>query len=65
MGTNVRLYYPADWGADNPRLDSVDIIMDAAGSSLQKYNPYGPNPINTVYIVLTDYDYYDTTERGV
>jgi hypothetical protein len=62
LGTNVRLYYPADWSADDPRLNKVDIIMDAARSSLQKYNPYGPNPINTVYMVMTDYAYYSNRE---
>lgn len=58
-GTNIRLYYPEYWGADDPRLDSVDTIMEAASLSVEQYNGYGPDPINTVYMVLTDLAAYD------
>jgi hypothetical protein len=58
-GTNVRLYYPEYWGADDPRLDSIPVIMEAASRSVEQYNGYGPDPINTVYMVLTDLAAYD------
>ena len=61
-GTNVRLYYPEYWGSDDPRLESVEAIMDAAEQSIALYNSFGPEPIYTVYMVLTDLPYFDTTE---
>lgn len=61
-GTNIRLYYPEYWGLDDPRLDSVDVIMEAASLSVEQYNSYGPDPINPVYMVLTDFALYDASD---
>jgi hypothetical protein len=61
-GTNIRLYYPEYWDTEDPRLESVDVIMEAASLSVEQYNGYGPDPINTIYMVITDlpgYDRYD------
>ena len=62
-GTMVRLYYPEYWGEDDPRLDSMDVIMDAASRSVEQYNGYGPDPLTTVYMVITDLAAYSST-RG-
>ena len=59
-GTNIRLYYPEYWTEDDPRLDSMGVIMDAAQKSVEQYNGYGPDPINTVYMVYTDLPYYES-----
>jgi hypothetical protein len=59
----VRLYYPEYWGEDDPRLDSMDVIMDAASRSVEQYNGYGPDPLTTVYMVITDLAAYSST-RG-
>jgi hypothetical protein len=61
-GTNLRLYYPEYWGAGDPRLDSMEVIMDAAEKSVEQYNGYGPEPINTVYMVFTDLAFFDTND---
>jgi hypothetical protein len=58
-GTNIRLYYPEYWTEDDPRLDSMGVIMDAAQKSVEQYNGYGPDPINTVYMVYTDLPYLE------
>ena len=60
--TNIRLYYPEYWGEDDPRLDSMEVIMDAAEKSVEQYNGYGPEPINTVYMVFTDLAFFDTND---
>jgi hypothetical protein len=57
-GTNIRLYYPEYWGTTDPRVNSVATIMEAATKSAEKYNGYGPDPIATVYIVITDLNLY-------
>ena len=60
-GTNIRLYYPEYWTEGDPRLDSMGVIMDAAQKSVEQYNGYGPDPINTVYMVYTDLPYRETS----
>jgi hypothetical protein len=55
--------YPEYWGEDDPRLDSMDVIMDAASRSVEQYNGYGPDPLTTVYMVITDLAAYSST-RG-
>jgi hypothetical protein len=60
-GTNIRLYYPEYWTEADPRLDSMGVIMDAAQRSVEQYNGYGPDPINTVYMVYTDLPYRETS----
>jgi hypothetical protein len=61
-GTYIGLFYPAYWEASDPRLDSLEDIMDAASQSAEQYNGYGPNPINPVFMVLTDLAAYDSRE---
>lgn len=59
-GTDIRLYYPEYWGADDPRLAQVELIMNAAEESVAMYNGFGPEAIHPIYMVLTDLAYYDT-----
>jgi hypothetical protein len=66
--TNIRLYYPSYWTADDPRRIKMDAIMEGASESVALYNGYGSEPIHTVYIVMTDLELYDydpiiSTER--
>ena len=62
-GTNIRLYYPEEWGTTDPRLDRVDTIMEAASLSVEQYNGYGPDPINTINMVLTEFALYDPSDH--
>ena len=58
-GTNIRIYYPEYWRASNPNLRKIPMIMEAASRSVELYNGYGPAPIDTVKIVLTDLAFFN------
>jgi len=62
-GTEIRLYYPEYWGSDDPRLERMATIMDAAEQAVTLYNGFGPEAIDPIYMVLTDLAYIDTSNR--
>jgi hypothetical protein len=52
-GTDITLYYPSWWAADDPNRARLDPILQAAALAVQTYNAYGPNPLPPVTMVFT------------
>jgi hypothetical protein len=53
-GTNLRLYYPSWWSADDSRRARLQPFVDAASLAIRTFNAYGPDPLPPVTLVVTE-----------
>ncbi len=53
-GTNIYLYYPSWWTADEPKRAYLASLMESADKAVHIYNTYGPNPLPPVTMVVTE-----------
>ena len=60
-GTNIYLYYPSWWTADEPKRAYLASLMEGADKAVRIYNSYGPNPIPPVTMVVTELPYLNPT----
>lgn len=53
-GRIFRLYYPIYWPADDPRRAQLPQIMQAVQTAVPIFNSYGPQPIMSTVLVVTE-----------
>jgi len=53
-GTNIWLYYPSWWAADEPKRAYLTSILEGAAKAVEDYNAFGPDPLPPVTMVVTE-----------
>jgi hypothetical protein len=53
-GTDIYLYYPSSWTADEPKRAYLASFMQGAAAAVTVYNTYGPDPLPPVTMVVTE-----------